>query len=119
MNEEQVLNFTATEFSSVNDKMKFYRHFIRFVESDFNENLFYKWFYTRLSLCFGHIAHYNKNGFYQEKFSNPERKVAFMANIARYPCYGQPDYTFCDVERALISHFNGNVKSAMPLFQVI
>ena len=63
-------NFTATQFDSSEQKEKFYNHFIKFVERDFPQNLFYSWFYRRLSMNFGHIAHYNSLGFFETWFTN-------------------------------------------------
>jgi hypothetical protein len=94
--------FTPTEFSTAEDKAKFANHFVRFVESGFKESLFPKWFYTRLSMTFGHIAHYNRNGFYETWFANTDKQMEFLQHTMRYPCYGQPEYTYCDVEEALI-----------------
>lgn len=53
--------FTATEYSSREDKVWFADHFVGFVEAGCPERLFTKRFYRRLSLCFGHIAHYAEN----------------------------------------------------------
>jgi len=50
--------FTATKFSTAADKAEFGNHFLRFIESEWAQPLFTKDFYQRLSMCFGHIAHY-------------------------------------------------------------
>ena len=50
--------FTATRFSTAADKAEFGNHFLRFIESEWAQPLFIKGFYQRLSMCFGHIAHY-------------------------------------------------------------
>ena len=96
--------FKPTEFSTAEDKVKFANHLIRFIESDYNWNLFYRWFYTRLSMTFGHIAHYNKSGFYNTWFNNPHNKTMFIIKLLSYGCYGQPEYTYSDVESAIQSH---------------
>ena len=93
--------FKPTEFSTAEDKAKFANHLIRFIESDYNPNLFYKWFYTRLSMTFGHIAHYDINGFYYHWFSDKTSQLTWINHILNYPCYGQPEYTYCDVENAI------------------
>lgn len=98
-------SFTPTKFDTAEDKAKFANHFVRFVESDFNQNLFQKWFYKRLSMTFGHIAHYDQHGFWAEFFTNDTDKLRFMDQTMAFPCYGQPEYTYCDVERALITYF--------------
>lgn len=96
--------FIPTQWNTSTDKAKFANHMIRFIESDYNENLFYKWFYTRLSMCFGHIAHYNKVGFYDTWFSSKDRQTAFLDHTLRYPCYGDPGWTYSDVENVIQEH---------------
>ena len=93
--------YTATEFSSIEDKYKFEKQFKRFVESGFKRTLFPKWFYTRLSMMFGHIAHYNIYGFYQYWFSDIEKQQHFINNCLQWRCYGDPAFTYSDVEREL------------------
>ncbi|KKK98466.1 hypothetical protein LCGC14_2642480 [marine sediment metagenome] len=95
--------FIPTKFATAKDKAKFANHFVRFVQSDFNHNLFYRWFYVRLSMCFAHIAHYNKSGFYIEWFSTKERQERFLNRCITFPCYGQPGSTYSDVEKVLIT----------------
>lgn len=93
--------FTPTEWDTAEDKAKFANHFMQFVESGFKESLFQKWFYKRLSMTFGHIAHYNQLGFWETFFTRTEDKVQFLKQtIQHHPC-GDPTYTYSDVERAV------------------
>ena len=94
--------FTPTKFDTAEDKAKFANHFVRFVESDFKSTLFPKWFYTRLSMTFGHIAHYNQSGFYSEFFESTMDKVRFLEQTRLAGCYGSPEHTYCDVERVTV-----------------
>lgn len=94
--------FTATQWDSQADKAKFANHFVRFVRSGFKQTLFPKWFYTRLSNTFGHIAHYDIGGFYATFFQDTEGKLSFLRQCAAFPCYGDPEYTYSDVEKALM-----------------
>ena len=80
------MTYTATEFDTVEDKVKFENQFKKFVSNGFKESQFPKWFYTRLSMCFGNIAHYNKNGFYNTYFLNSEGISHFIDNCVAYPC---------------------------------
>ena len=91
----------ATKWNTVEDKEKFIKHFKRFVLGGFRKTIFHKWFYTRLSLCFGFIAHYNKHGFYEEKFSSVAKQIDFLRSILDFPCYGDPAYTYSDAERII------------------
>jgi hypothetical protein len=93
--------FVPTQFSTAQEKAKFAAHFVRFVESGFKESLFTKAFYRQLSNCFGHIAHFDRDGFYHTWFRNPVQQLAFLTNVAEWRCYGSPEHTFSDVERVL------------------
>lgn len=100
--------FTASQFTTSKqyfgedkDKARFANHFVRFVRSDFKRTLFPKWFYTRLSMTFGHIAHYNLEGFYTTFFETTEAKVQFLRECAAWHCWGDPAWTYSDVEKAL------------------
>lgn len=93
--------FCPTKWDSAEQKEKFMKHFLRFVEKDFPESLFFDWFYKRLSNTFGHIAHYNRAGFYGEFFTSTEGKLDFLHLTLQHPCYGDPAFTYSDVERAI------------------
>lgn len=94
-------SFIPTEFSTADEKAAFGNTFLRFVRSEWKRTLFTKKFYNRLSMTFGNIAHYNIHGFYSTWFERNEDRLAFLENTLRYPCYGQPEFTYCDVERAI------------------
>ena len=99
---EAVERFTPTEWATADDKVWFFQHFQKFVKSGFRRSLFTKRFYNRLSLTFGHIAHYNQGGFWEEYFTTDEDKARFIRDTMGWPCYGDPAFTYSDVERALI-----------------
>lgn len=93
--------FVATKWDTAQDKAAFAMQFIRFVESDFDVQHFTDKFYRRLSNTFGHIAHYDRGGFWGEFFTTTADKVRFLEQTLAYPCYGDPAWTYSDVERAL------------------
>ncbi len=93
--------FTPTKFRSADEKAHFANHFFRFVTSNFTETLFTQKFYERLSTTFGHIAHYSKTGFYDEFFRNAKDQLRFLDQVVKWPCYGDPAFTFSDVEGAI------------------
>lgn len=93
--------FTATEWSSPEDKAKFCNQFVRFVEGGFKREQFPKWFYTRLSMTFGHIAHYNQDGFYRTFFTSTNNICYFLQETLAYPCSGFPEYTYSDAEKVI------------------
>lgn len=102
------MGYTATEHATVADKEKFEKHFKRFVESGFKDTLFPKWFYTRLSMCFGNIAHYDRNNFYEHFFTNAQDQAKFLKQCRSYNCPGDPAYTYSDVEKVLRDWINNN-----------
>lgn len=94
--------YTPTKYEKQpGEKEKFAKQFKKFVESDFAFSKFPKWFYTRLSMTFGHIAHYNQHGFYATFFKSTRGKAEFLKQTLMYGCYGDPEYTYSDVEKDL------------------
>ena len=95
------MKYTATQWDTAEDKAKFVNHFIKFVRAGFPKSKFNKKFYQRLSNTFGHIAHYNINGFWDTFFTTIEGKVRFLEITLNSPCYGDPAYTYCDAEKEI------------------
>jgi len=93
--------FTPTKFDTAEDKARFANHFVRFIEKGFPRTLFPKWFYRRLSSTFRHTAHYNIDGFYGMWFGGPERQQNFLQHTRLVEIYGDPAFTYSDVEKAL------------------
>jgi hypothetical protein len=93
--------FMPTKFSTAVDKAEFGSHFLRFIESEWAQTLFTKGFYHRLSMCFGHIAHMDRPTFYQTWFTSDQDRLRFLEKTLKWPCWGDPEYTFSDVERAI------------------
>ena len=96
-------HFTPTKWDNAQTKANFGRQFVRFVESDFDPGRFSQAFYRRLAMTFGHIAHFNRQGFFANFFTTTEGKVRFLQMTLDHPCYGDPAFTYSDVERALQS----------------
>ncbi len=94
-------NFQPTKTSTAEDKARFANHFVKFVEGGYRSEDFPEWFYQRLSLCFGHIANYNRTGFFGAFFAHEEGHLRFLRQTAEHGCYGDPKFTYSDVERAL------------------
>jgi len=94
--------FTATQWSTEDDKAEFVNTLLHFIDSGFKQTLFTKkLLYQWMSNTFGHIAHYNQGGFWAEWFVEVSDQVRFIEHLLRWPCYGDPEFTFGDVERAL------------------
>jgi hypothetical protein len=93
--------FVATQHSSADAKARFANHYVRFVAAGFAYDLFQPWFYRRLSTTFGHIAHYDLEGFYHTWFGRTFDQHGFVDQALRWRCPGDPAYTYCDVEAVL------------------
>jgi hypothetical protein len=50
-------------------------------------------------MTFSDIAHYNKLGFWETFFENTADYVQFLQNIATHPFWGDPAYTYSDIEK--------------------
>jgi hypothetical protein len=103
---EKMRVFTASEFvptqwDTAEQKAKFANQFAKFVLSDFAASRFPHWFYNRLSMTFGHIAHYNQGGFYSTWFADTAGKLDFLKRTVEHPHYGDPSFTYSDVEKVL------------------
>jgi len=96
-------SFRPTRWSSAEDKAKFGNGLLRFIAKDALKGLFSNSLYERLSNTFGHIAHYDKLGFYQYFFETTTDRIAFLRETLQHPCYGDPEYTFSDAERVVIA----------------
>jgi hypothetical protein len=93
--------FVPTKFSTAQDKADFGNTFLHFIESEWARTSFSKSFYNRLSMCFGNIAHYDLATFYGTWFTSDTDRLQFLRHTLAWPCWGDPEYTFCDVERAI------------------
>lgn len=98
----QGADFKATKFDTADDKANFGNQLLAFIAEDFPERRFTEAFYRQLAMRFGMIAWYDKHGFWAEYFTRLPDKLRFVEEIVGHPCYGQPEYTFCDVERVVI-----------------
>ena len=95
------MKFTATQWDTAENKEKFVNHFKQFVKKDFPESMFNKSFYNRMSMMRGHIAHYDRGGFWHTWFDTSERRADFLKHWASNPAYGDPEWTWSDVEKVI------------------
>ena len=100
------------EFYTAEDKAKLANDFVRFVSSGFKRTLFTKSLYNHVMNMWGHIAHYNAGGFYEEWFETPEQQFKFLLRCTDYTSVGSPAFTRIDVELALVKwlHESGKVQ---------
>ena len=95
--------FVASKFSTADEKADFANKLMAFIEGGFEERKFTKALYRRLSMTFGFIAHFDAANYWAEYFTRTEDKTRFLEQIVTFPCYGDPEYTFSDVEKAVKS----------------
>jgi hypothetical protein len=81
--------FTPTQWEGADKKARFARQFVKLVQSGFAKAQFGNAFYARLALIFGHIAHYNLDGFYAEFFTTTVDKVRFLRHTLQHECVGE------------------------------
>src|SRR5208282_5946414 len=96
-------DFVPTHWDTPEQKAKFANALLAFVAQDFPRSKFHESFYRRLSNTFGHIAFYNREGFYERFFRTAEDKLEFLEQCVTWPCHGDPTYTYSDVERAVVA----------------
>jgi hypothetical protein len=116
----QAEQFVATDFHTAEEKAKIGNTLVAFIETGFLENKFTHFLYRNLHNMFGHIAHYNKTGFYDAQFSDKESREMFLENLLDNPCYGHAEHSVSDVEKAIIKHFQEKIKEQqLTRFQFI
>ncbi|KRT69388.1 MAG: hypothetical protein XU15_C0011G0070 [candidate division NC10 bacterium CSP1-5] len=76
--------FKNEKFFTADMKERFSNHFVKFVESGFKRELFYQWFYERLTNLFGMIAHHNREGFYETFFTTAARQLRFVDALVEW-----------------------------------
>lgn len=94
-------DFLPTKFSTAADKADYGNAFLHFVDAEWKQSVFTEKFYSRLCNTFGHIAHYDRLTFYSTWFGCDADRLRFLDHALNWPCWGDPAFTFCDVERAL------------------
>ena len=92
---------TSTKFYSAEEKEKVFKKFQVFFERGCPASGFTKLLYKYASNMYGHIAHYNLGGYYDTWFTSPAKIAEWLTLALRNPCYGDPAFTFSDVEREL------------------
>ena len=94
-------DFTAAPHGTAEEKARFANSLCRFMAGGFTRAAFTKVLYNRLMHLFGHIAHYDANGFHGEFFTNHGDTARFLEQAMRYPAWGRPHESWCDVEEAV------------------
>jgi len=94
--------FTTTPWATPEDKRRFADRFVAFVEAGFPVTRFNKKFYRQLCQMFGHIAHFDRDGFYAAFFTSAHGKLEFIEHLfGHWVGVGDPAATWSDVEQAI------------------
>ena len=102
------MKMTATKFRTAEDKEKALRMFKAFFQKGCPESGFTKFLYDYASNMYGHIAHYNRQGYYEEWFKTPAKIVEWLGRALMNPCFGDPSCTVSDVEMGLQDWIRGS-----------
>ena len=94
-------DFLPTKWSTADEKAQFGNTLLYFMLTGFLAGRFTEKLYMRLSMCYGHIAHFDRQGFSETWFDSPESIASFVNHLMQWPCHGDAGYTFSDVERAI------------------
>jgi len=108
--EFQSEDFTPTKWATAEEKAKTANKLTRFILGGFQQAAFTKGMYQRLSNMFGHIAHYDINGFYGTWFTDIKSCSDWVEHITSswLSGIGDPSFTWSDVERSLIQWVQDN-----------
>ena len=96
------LLFVPTEWATAGDKGDCLLWLQAFMGTGCSKSLWHKNGYRYLSQhLFGHIAHYDIHGFWHTWFENEITCHTWVDNIAERTVYGDPAWTWSDVEAAI------------------
>lgn len=103
----EAAQFTATKWDSAEAKANALTDLVSFVDAGFPKGQFTGRVYDALYLhMLGHIAHYDRAGFFAEWFATLGRQLRWLEYVARGGAYGgghgDPAFTWSDAETALI-----------------
>ncbi len=89
-------DFLPTKFSTADDKAAFGNALLHFLEMNCRRELFTNSLYDRLSSCYGHIAHCDRETFYETWFDTDQDRLRFIQHTLRGRCWPNPTFTFSD-----------------------
>ncbi|MBB2157359.1 hypothetical protein HLH33_13730 [Gluconacetobacter diazotrophicus] len=92
---------TATKWAGVDDKARGGNALLGFIARGMPRSAFSKTLYRMVSNMFGFIACYDLHGFWDTHLATTSDRAAFLEQIEKYPCWGQPAFTWSDVERRI------------------
>ena len=99
----QAEQFVATRFDIAQAKADFGNQLLAFIAEGFPQKRFTQSFYRVLMQHFGMLAHNDQQGFWAEFFTSTADQLRFLKEITGHPCWGDPAFTFSDLERMVIA----------------
>lgn len=93
--------FVPGQWGTAQQKADFANALCRFIAEDFPRSRWKKPLYRRLHQTYGLIACYDLEDFWGAHFASLTSRVEFLEHLQTFRCYGLPEYTYCDVERAV------------------
>lgn len=102
-----MLDFVPTKWDSAKNKEQFLEMLQTFVYNGFAKEDFTPALYRRLHQMFGHEAHFDRDGFYADWFSSPEKQLRWIQHVLKHTPMGDPAFTWTDVERAFQEWLEG------------
>ncbi len=109
--------FTHAQCGSPQDKADFGNNLVAFILGGYKFADFTDALYKRLSMTFGHIAHYDRRGFYSEWFSDGNSILQWIDYIRNYTPLGSAEWTFSDLEREFKGWIERNLPTLMEHLQ--
>lgn len=98
--------FRSTSFNTAVDKAKFFNRLTCFVSLEFPRAMYFarnnNTLYYHLHQHMGHIAHYNRGGFWSAQFEDTEKQIAFLKfhiEQSRHANMAHADFTWSDVQQ--------------------
>ena len=105
----KIPNFKDEKFLSKSQKETILKNWCRFIKSGFKKGNFTRAIYEHLHLHCGFIAHFDRNGFFNTYFVEPQDTIAFMEIFERN-CPGSWKHFKNDLTSVMMQELEKNKK---------
>ena len=106
----QIIGFVSSKHYTQEEKEEMYLKITEFIRTGCPPAKFTTKMYKWLSTHFGHVAHGNKDAFYQAWFATQPRRLDWINYVLAQCIVGCPTATCSDVERAIQKWLSDNYK---------
>lgn len=104
--------FTATKWDTAEEKARWANTLAAWIVGGFPDSGWGPKLYDQLCNLFSHIAHFNRHEFHATWFSTPESRAEWVDHVLRQRCFGDPAYTWSDVEKAFQTWLRSHIVAA-------